>query len=191
VIWLVVLIICLGGPLIGYKLGQYFFGTKQKRLPPEALNVINGLVLPEPDDPRWHIIGKGASFSFGNSINLCVGKIWFYDKGGGAISFSDHKLVAYYNAIHHSFMSAIAFDSILNAKMPPKPKKLKAPKVEVVSSGPPDRSLAEIIKDPPKLQLKSPQHMYKWTETVGAGRMSLHSPDCWCFRPMIGANKSF
>jgi len=39
----------------------------------------------------------------------------------------------------------------------PWPTRAEAPQVEVISSGPPDRSLAEILRNPPRLHMEAPQ----------------------------------
>jgi len=76
------------------------------------------------------------------------------------------------------------------------PTRAEAPQVEVISSGPPDRSLAEILRNPPRLHMEAPQgeicnvcdrlgpmacsdHAAAQPETVDGGRVR-EIVEKWC-----------
>ena len=108
----------------------------------EPINMIDGIVLPSPDDPRWHLTDEGHYFCLG-SIKISNKEIWYWENGLSATN--NHQNVnKYHKAISRQWQSRIAEDSINNAKMPPKVKKIKAIKREEVKTLSPVTNLSPI-----------------------------------------------
>lgn len=137
--------------LILYELND---DRRHKRLsPPEGLNIINGIVLPEPDDPRWYLfsspLSAGTIVKLGN-IEIDSAQIRFCQKDHISAMFSTNH-TQYFQAILKSIQSRIAEDSIYNAKMPPKRLKSKAVKsVEAIAP----KALTPVKPEGPKYELR-------------------------------------
>src|ERR1022692_3489433 len=115
----------VSGAMIISTAGTLFYLRKRPaRLDPnEPINMIDGIVLPSPDDPRWYLTDEGNYFCLG-SIKISNKEIWFWQNGLSATN-KHQNVNKYYNAISRQWQSRIAEDSINNAKMPPKVKKQK------------------------------------------------------------------
>lgn len=96
--------------------------------------------MPEPDDPRWYMNCKDGKYCVTlGKIDVFLDKIVF-DKNGPRWTNQrdiDGVVSRYNSAICTNLSATAAEDSILNAKMPPKHKRLNAlPMKEVKALGP-------------------------------------------------------
>lgn len=120
----------------------YGFRSHHKSIAPlEAINVIEGIVLPDADDPRWYVIYGGDTVKLGD-IEVDDKNVYFILETGKTW-ISSNRVSKYNSEIFKGIHNRLAEEAILNAKMPPKAKR----KPKVVNSLIPEvKELKEVLE---------------------------------------------
>lgn len=143
-------------------------------LPPIDINVIDGIILPEPSDPRWwnNKNDREGVMTLGKIEVFCdrilfdrMGPLhnWIHDK-----ATENNKISRYYIAICNELANRASEDSILHAKMPPKNRKTKEGRSEV-------KALTPICKIPRCRE----KHGYPVPNVEGKALTMVNSTSIW------------